>query len=415
MSHRSKPSAGEGNSGSTKPNLDQEAEVAEYRNTVENGIVPYGTGKHSLPQHAILHHLRGCVESYHRCQLAGLSTHPYHVYRPHLDIDGSEGYLPMTSILDQDADCCNRTAPFYILSDYQVEDQGIFLFLMKLHNWLYKTWFRPYESEIDYGQFIAKTICPKPIPSLNGHPEAIFGKIIKLNNRICRQVEEYRNQLAHPDPKKIPEWMFSELQPNEQELFLLRPTFRAVIIVLDPNDYDLLSSNDLGDTTAYIIRTGITEGLSAPVSFDLIPNEAILGYSYPPHHEPWLAVKTSLMTAYKFLMSLEAREVEAFGMQPDPAKFPTLGRLQQRTLSMLDKGKREKWEGDALRLGGLKDPTLRMPSSKWVDLSLYKDWFGYGEDNHNRIMKWHEERLEKQYRKMLGKLAREDDNGSDKI
>jgi hypothetical protein len=61
--------------------------------------------------------------------------------------------------------CCNKAAPIYILPG----DPGAFwewqFLLVVLHNYLYRTWFRPYRSEIDWGQFLAQVIRIHPGPS----------------------------------------------------------------------------------------------------------------------------------------------------------------------------------------------------------------------------------------------------------
>ncbi|KAK0727920.1 hypothetical protein B0T26DRAFT_748209 [Lasiosphaeria miniovina] len=93
----------------------------------------------------------------------------------------------------------------------------------------------------------------------------------------------------------------------EQEFFILQPLFRALAIVIcgeSFNDQVL----DIGQLSVLVIRTGVEEGLSAPISFGPIAHQ-ISAFFHGSHGET--AVETALDTAIDFVMDLEEREIAA--------------------------------------------------------------------------------------------------------
>ncbi|RFU78648.1 hypothetical protein TARUN_3618 [Trichoderma arundinaceum] len=64
-----------------------------------------------------------------------------------------------------------------------------------------------------------------------------------------------------------------------------------------------------------LIRTGVEDGLSEPISFEPIAHK-IESFVNGSHGET--AARMTLETAVDFVISLEKREVAAFGPQPDP-------------------------------------------------------------------------------------------------
>lgn len=135
----------------------------------------YGFSPESLPlpRDEILHHLRGLQEGMHRERLwqqEGRSKAWTQQFNA-VDLDT----LPEMNLTDANY-CCNRTAPFYIMRDgcipetsgphAQIDMVGcvLELFLITLQNYLYKKWFRPYRSDIEYGQFLGRIIVTKPAP-----------------------------------------------------------------------------------------------------------------------------------------------------------------------------------------------------------------------------------------------------------
>lgn len=141
--------------------------------------------------------------------------------------------------------------------------------------------------------------------------------------------------------------------------------FCALLVVICGDDYKNEDSKTVGHLPVYLVRTGIEDGLSAPITFESIADkiENHLGDSRD-------VVKTTLETAVDFVMGLEAREAAVFGLQPDPDVLAQ---------TIADE------EGDEL---------LRTPSSKFVSDEKAQEWgwSGDGEDYDSRIMPQHERR-----------------------
>lgn len=101
-------------------------------------------GQTKLKRHAILHYLRGCLEERHRSQLE-----TYQVYAPHRLNDMSH----LGEILG--LNCWNKTVPVFLLKGPAGSAGHNQILQPALHNYLYRRWFHPYRTDIEYGQFIA--------------------------------------------------------------------------------------------------------------------------------------------------------------------------------------------------------------------------------------------------------------------
>ncbi|KAL7923327.1 hypothetical protein ACQKWADRAFT_326197 [Trichoderma austrokoningii] len=86
-----------------------------------------------------------------------------------------------------------------------------------------------------------------------------------------------------------------------------------VIIRLEEyNDEDL----DICQLPVLLVRTGIEQGLSAPTIFEPIADKVKTVIQRTNNSEA--VVQVTLETAVDFVMSMDKREVAAFGHQPDP-------------------------------------------------------------------------------------------------
>lgn len=119
-----------------------------------------------------------------------------------------------------------------------------------------------------------------------------------------------------------------------------------------------------------MVRTGIEDGLSAPVTFGTIADKTD-SYS----KESQSVIKTNLATAVDFFMELEQRERAAFGPQPDTA---------------VDFDVRDNYLRDWQKQR--EDELLVGPSSQWVDIEKYPQWTGPGEHYDSFIMAGYEKR-----------------------
>lgn len=213
-------------------------------------------------------------------------------------------------------DFCNRIVPIYLVREkapvYPPES-----LLYALHNYLYQRWFVPYQSNIEYGQFLAKVIIPHHLPSISasdasGVAKERLASITKLHNVLCTRVREIKQATSEQPGLHKKTW--SERTDtefvNHQEFFILQSIFRAIIIIFPAENYNLLSP-EIGQTKVFLIITGVTEGLSELITFDPIIDriDNLLTHSI---------AQLALNVAIDYVADLEKREVSVFGLRPDP-------------------------------------------------------------------------------------------------
>lgn len=151
--------------------------------------------------------------------------------------------------------------------------------------------------------------------------------------------------------------------PENQQYYITRPLFRAIAIDIQGQDYS--RCYDIRPITympVLIILTGQDDGLSAPITFDSIPDAETVTIRGK------IAARTNLETAIGFIMDLEERENAAFGPQPDPVASTAAS-----TGNSIYRYRRS----TANELGWGNGP-LAGPSSRWVDMKKYPDWTGLG-------------------------------------
>ncbi|KAI1137128.1 hypothetical protein F5Y05DRAFT_419618 [Hypoxylon sp. FL0543] len=302
-----------------------------------------------------------------RTGLEGGHRHEIHLYAIRLH------YLPSVRDIDhlpemdsRDVfDACNKSVPVYILRTSQWR-----LFGQVLHNYIYRRWFRPYRSEIECQRFICKFITPEDLPDEASPSQKTVNDLVSLNSAICAQVKArhraYEEELASGE--KIAPWRLEEV--HDHGLHVLQPLFQALLIIVCSKNYRNEDSKTVGRLPVYLVRTGIEDGLSAPITFDSIADK-IDGYTGRPRS----AIKATLETAIDFVISLEAREAAAFGLQPDPidAWAPQMRSFPRVWREIV---------GNELLIG---------PSSKFVDTEKYSEWTGDGEEQESYIMASHEQ------------------------
>jgi hypothetical protein len=160
---------------------------------------------------------------------------------------------------------------------------------------------------------------------------------------------------------------------EDHQRYVLQPLFRALLVVVHGKDYAEQDSASVGNMPVLLVRTGIEDGLSAPITFESI-RERI--ETSDEGCSPPTIIKTKLETAIDFVISLEAREAAAFGLQPDPVSS-TLDCASYVSL----------WEGGF----GKEEPVIA-PSSRFVseENALKWGWFGDGQHSDALIMAKHE-------------------------
>jgi hypothetical protein len=287
--------------------------------------------------------------------------------------------------------------PIYILPGRQKTRYDLQLLYAVLHNYVYRTWFQPYKSEIDWGQFLAQVIAINPSsPLLLPKTPANAAQFAATMSRaICTRVETVQRKVGVRGDE-LGEIPFGEVLLLQQELgfghwepircrkFLsLQPLFRAVAIVIRIRDYSI-AVPDIAEIPVLLVLMGVEEGLSAPITLDSITHDGT-----HKHHRvdgSIQAVETSLATAVRFVMDLEKREVAAFGPNPDPeqtCKEPRRSRLlgSHEALSWATHHGQEEQE-----------EAPEGPSSSRVDTKIYQEWTGAGANyDANTAQGWERE------------------------
>lgn len=350
-----------------------------------------------LPRHEILHFLRGIQEETHRDNLWRRETFSKWITSSQFDPIDLETLPEME--LGYANDCCNRIAPIYVLRDCLVPDEGrisiepiLSLFLIRLQNYLYTRWFRPYYSDIEYGQFLARIFVPRPIP-LRSQPcsQQMVDFVTCLHSNTCARVDKAQDRArALADLEHDPEeqgrklnWRPDVYKPasmaiREQDYFVLQPLFRAIAMVIHFNiDASSRDISDVRTMSVLIVTTGVENGLSAPISFDSISEDLRTDVLCGDEGEV-IAIETTVETAVDFLMELEQREIAAFGVRPDPIESTRnlgIGYCQPRD-ELLEIAAELGWKGDL--------QILKEPSSTWVDKERYPRWSGSGAKANHR-------------------------------
>ncbi|KAK5992998.1 hypothetical protein PT974_06423 [Cladobotryum mycophilum] len=245
---------------------------------------------------------------------------------------------------------CNKSVPIYLM-------KGCWLLKGVLHNYVYRRWFKPYRSEIEHQRFICKFIQPKDAVGEASPSQSTINNIAFLHRSICAEVETCRRTYIETITSGAPPW---GIVKNHQS-FILQPLFQALLIIISPEHYNGEDSKTLGRLPVFLVRTGVGDGLSAPITFEPIADKIIDGYT----GETTTTIKTTLETAIDFVIYLEAREATAFGLQPDPVAAWD----PDTYLGML----RDEWE----ELVG--DEPLVGPTSRFVDTDKYPEWLGSGQ------------------------------------
>ncbi|KAF5020443.1 hypothetical protein F66182_7522 [Fusarium sp. NRRL 66182] len=300
---------------------------------LHHGVNAVHGGEVQLESYEILHHLRGYTEQQHR---------------QHVWIYGGRVPCRMEDLVNLGGgmalDFFNKTVPIFLLAGDD-ERRGIaHLLLITLHNHIYRKWFRPYRTDIERGQFIAKLIYCHDQPDTSDDSAAV-DLVMRMRTMINTQLRSIR----------------------PPQFYAISPLMKALSIIVPGQNYhscDVMSN--LGSMRVLVLVTGETEGLSGPISFDSIADRAervtINGMS---------AVKTDLDTAIGFTTELEEREVAAFGPQPDPVAASTGNDPES------DDALYHYQQIIAARLGWKYGPLIG-PSSRWVDMERYPEWTGGG-------------------------------------
>lgn len=310
---------------------------------IRHGVSTVSGQELQLERHEILHHLRGYLEGCHRKDLWCYQGRQIHRMEYLPQLDGSRAL-----------DFRNKTVPIYLLNG-DAEKRGFTgLLLGVIHNYLYRRWFRPYRTDIERGQFVAKVVLCIVQPDTKDEDSAV-DLAMRMHATINTRLDSIR----------------------AQQVYTTRPLFRAMAIIIPGQNYHTCGVvSRVAAMPVLIVLTGENEGISAPISFDAIADRAEMvtvgGKA---------AVRTDLETAIGFVMLLEEREDGAFGPQPNPVASTAASTVDVESGEQLYKNVQIM----ARQLGWTDEPLVG-PSSQWVDAEKYSDWTGHGAQMNAVVM-----------------------------
>jgi len=231
-------------------------------------------------------------------------------------------------------DSCNKTVPVYFL-----EGGPRKLVATIMENYIYRRWFRPYRSEIDADQFACRFIMPKGLPPGSGPASMdVVMALVKFNSILCEHVSACTQKCTERESTSFDANLATSNDIPSSKSRFLNPIFQALLIIVPSDEYKNEDSTTVGRFPVVLFRTGIEDGLHAPISFK----------SIAPATEN--AVLTTLETAVDFVMALEAREAAVFGIWPDPTAIAKIKTDEN---------------GNEL---------TRQPSSQWVSDEKAAEW-----------------------------------------
>ncbi|KAI3326405.1 hypothetical protein HD806DRAFT_405982 [Xylariaceae sp. AK1471] len=253
---------------------------------------------------------------------------------------------------------------------------------MDIEPWLWRQWLKPYVSDITLHYF--SSIFAVKYNANLADSEFHSEKLVAFHCNIYEQARRIRDA-AFPEeendgstpaiygPLRSKPWSWKESDFRTtpfsgRAASVIQPLFRALFIALfypQENINGLRTPEELPEVKVQLILTGTTEGLSAPISFEELRDEALDG----SYHPGVTAITTGLGAAVHFIMRLEQREIVASGgvLQPDVAKLRGWNwhREEAKKLGWMEE-----------RDGNLNDLTPR--SCEWVNRNIFKKWVGKG-------------------------------------
>ncbi|CAG7562579.1 unnamed protein product [Fusarium equiseti] len=235
----------------------------------------------------------------------------------------------------------NKTMPIYIMQGDSQKRGWSWLLSAVPHNYLYRKWFRPYRTDIEWGQFIAKLVDCRDQPNSSDDATAV--------------------DVAMAIRSTIQTGLLS--LPAEQ--FYTKPAlFKALVVIISAQSYYICSSiANVSAMTVLVLLTGVNDGLSSSITFDSIDDQVerakFRGMS---------GIRAKLEVAVDFIMSLEKREVAAFGPQPDPVL--STAKDSSDVYARPERAMYENEERVAIRLSW-RHGQITGPSSRWVSAARY--------------------------------------------
>ncbi|KAK6220677.1 hypothetical protein LQW54_001868 [Pestalotiopsis sp. IQ-011] len=284
--------------------------------------------------------------------------------------------------------CYNKTTAFYVIDPFESDTR---MRTLPIDTWLFRKWFRPYKTDISYGNYFAKIF---PATTEQRSMDIDTKDLIDLHFNVCEQSQRYVESTfmlknVRFKPKHFPQhftlrgsaWSFDDGENDERidgDFFLrsavLKPLFRALFVVVI--DYrgaiKMKRLEDVADLKVRLVLTGVTDGLSGPIDFDSIS-------SSDPEYFPGLnEISTTMKIAYSFISYLEHRESMAHGSLQNHLELTDDDRVRYAQILL----KKVATDGVYPLATALSDrevaSAILRPSHSWVDTDKVPFWCGKG-------------------------------------
>ncbi|WEW61671.1 hypothetical protein PRK78_007163 [Emydomyces testavorans] len=172
---------------------------------------------------------------------------------------------------------------------------------------IYEKWIRCHNTQpnIEYGHFFAN---PVRITSIG--PSTVRG-VIDAHRSLCAQASRLINQAKGRADNII------EQHPSSSQHYSLLPLYHSIVVIIDrfdssdtePESDGHVSLCKIGERqTVLIARTGMEEGLSAPISLESLKSQSLPLERSDVAPEDTDVVRVSLAAAVEYIVSLEMRE-----------------------------------------------------------------------------------------------------------
>ncbi|CAF3617435.1 unnamed protein product [Fusarium graminearum] len=263
----------------------------------------------------------------------------------------------------------NKSVPIYILDPNEEADDigtGILKFL---DIWLYRQWFKPYESDINFGRYIARTTLLRwektsQKPSLDDinhfHEGLCYDLTGGMFNGFPSELLDHL-KTNYLDTQKGTFETKEDILAAFNKTFVVQPTFWSFFIVMEQTHgltEGPFRADDIGNIAVSLVCTNCCN-----------PSHSRESPSYATG--PCCSTRTTLKAAIRFIMDLDE-------------KLPTVRKTRQSAMKDLD-GFID-IEKEAGKMGWDTDKhgnfPLDQPCSTWVDRAKYKELTGAGAIKH---------------------------------
>ncbi|KAF5556103.1 hypothetical protein FNAPI_5894 [Fusarium napiforme] len=189
--------------------------------------------------------------------------------------------------------------------------------LNSLDPWLYRHWFKPYESDVEHGRYIAESI------TFRHHTrdtEPTLADILEFHQKLIQSFSSAIFRGATPEKLQrisiLPFPTISGQPPEDLYMALnrthtMRPLFKSLFMVIHQTKVsrrERFTVEEIDNLPVSLVYTGSAEGLSRPISFHSLHCNRQDFAEHNISDSSLCSVRTNLKSAIRFIMNLEERD-----------------------------------------------------------------------------------------------------------